>query len=367
MMSNPWFSRTWALFTLGVLGLAPGYAHAQPAGAEGENFLYQVESGDTLIDLAKRYTDNASNWTKLQSLNGVNEPTALPIAKLLRIPFSLIPELPAPAKVIHIKGQVSANGAALKQDSEVGEGDTVITGADGFVTLHLVDQSSLSVPSSSQLIIKRLRAFKGTGLADSVLQIHAGEIESEVAPGKAGVGRFEVRTPVTVTGVRGTRLRVRANPNGSQSEVIHGRANLKSTDSQQASIKQGQGAATSASGQFLGVRPLLPAPELEPISRGGSGWVARFAPVPGAQAYLVQVADDEAGTQLISSKRFASPEVSFHASGTGTFYARVRGIDADGVMGEDAVQPFPGQPALHTAFDLPVSTGFGDVVTLTDY
>src|SRR5690606_29782511 len=163
-----------------------------------------------------------------------------------------------------------------------------------------------------------------------------------------GVGRFEIRTPVSVTGVRGTRLRVRSAQDGSQSEVLHGRAHLATSGKQAAVLRRGEGAATSASGEFLGVRPLLPAPQLAAPTRGGQGWVAQFPAVPGAQAYLVQVAQDDAGTQLISSKRFDSPEVTYGAQGTGTFYVRVRAIDGDGVMGEDAVLSFPGQTALRT-------------------
>lgn len=356
-----------AMSVLCALCFAPLPAQAQPAGADGDNFLYHVISGDTLINLAQRYTDKPSNWSTLQSLNQVADPAFLPIARQLKIPFALIPEIPAPATVSHVMGQASANGTPIMLNTQVKEGDVIRTGPNSFVTLLLADQSAVSVPPDSQLSVVRLRTFKGTGLIDAILNVHSGGLESEVAPDKTGVGRFEVRTPVTVTGVRGTRLRVRAQPSGSQTEVVHGRAQLATAGKDRAVLRQGQGAATSASGQFLGVRPLLAAPALPPGTRGGQGWLASFPPVPGAQAYLVQVARDEAGTQLVSSKRFDEPSVTYGANGSGTFYVRVRAIDGDGVMGEDAVQSFPGQSALHTAFGLPVSTAFGDVVTLADY
>ncbi len=362
------FRRLLAAFSvLCALCFTPMAAQAQPAGADGDNFLYNVVSGDTLINLAQRYTDKPSNWTTLQSLNQVADPALLPLAKQLKIPFALIPEVPAPATVVHVKGQADANGTPVTLNSQVKEGDAVVTGANGFVTLELSDQSAISVPPNSRLTVERLRAFKGTGLVDAILDVRSGGLESEVAPEKTGVGRFEVRTPVSVTGVRGTRLRVRAQESGSQTEVIHGRALLATGNKQQAVLRQGQGAATSASGQFLGVRPLLPAPELSTAAQGGPGWVASFPPVPGAQSYLVQVAQDEAGTQLVSSKRFDQPSISYGANGSGTFYVRVRAIDRDGVMGEDAIQSFPGQPGLQTAFGLPVSTAFGSVIVLKDY
>jgi hypothetical protein len=356
-----------AAIAASLLALAGLPAFAGPSGAEGDNFIYTVEPGDTLIMLAQRYTQGPETWPTLQRLNTVADPTRLPIAKELIIPFAMIPEEPALARVNHVKGRATASGKPLQLNSEVGEGALVATGVDGFVTLVLPDQSTLTVPPASSLSIQRLRVFKGTGLTDSIVQVRAGGLESEVAPENTGVGRFEVRTPVSITGVRGTRLRVRTAEDGSQSEVVHGRAQLATTGNNRAMISQGQGAATNASGALLGVRPLLPAPALSAPARGGAGWVADFPPVAGAEGYQVQVYSDEAATQLVSSEHFAAPPITFSASGTGTFYVRVRAIDHDGVMGLDAASPFPGQPALRTAFGLPVSTAFDAPVVLRDF
>jgi len=356
-----------AIVAASLLALAGMPALAGPSGADGDNFIHTVDPGDTLIMLAQRYTRGPDTWQVLQRLNAVADPTRLPISKELVIPFAMIPEEPALARASHVKGQATASGEPLRLGSKVGEGSVIATGVDGFVTLVLPDQSTLTVPPASSLSIQRLRVFKGTGLTDSILQVRAGGLEAEVAPDGTGVGRFEVRTPVTITGVRGTRLRVRTAGSGSQSEVVHGRAQLATTGNERAMVHQGQGAATSASGALLGVRPLLPAPALSAPARGGAGWVADFPPVAGAEGYQVQVYSDEAATKLVSSEHFTAPPVTFSASGTGTFYVRVRAMDHDGVMGLDAASPFPGQPALRTAFGLPVSTAFDAPVVLRDF
>src|SRR5690606_36789409 len=64
----------------------------QPAGAQGENFLYRVMKDDTLMMLSDRFTDSTERWRTLQTLNTIDDPTGLPIGLELKIPFALIPE-----------------------------------------------------------------------------------------------------------------------------------------------------------------------------------------------------------------------------------------------------------------------------------
>ncbi|NYT83790.1 FecR domain-containing protein [Alcaligenaceae bacterium] len=342
-------------------------ALAQPSGAVGDDFIYRIVKDDTLVELAQRYTDGPGNWSVLQNLNAVAEPTLLPIGLELRIPFSLIPVVPTQATVSHVAGQTAINGQPLGMGQTVAEGDTVSTGPAGYVTMALSDGSTLTVPASSSMRFDRLRAFRGTGLIDTIFTMREGSLESRVAPQDTGVGRFEIRTPVSITGVRGTRLRVHAQAQGSQSEVLEGAARLASGAGQTARLRPGQGAAIDAGGKMLGVRPLLPAPDLGNMARGGAGWVLSFPPVPGAAEYLVRVASDEAGTELHSSRRFATPDITFGAPGAGTYYVLVRAIDADGVMGRDAGLTFQGHTLLRSSDGMPIATAHGPHVRLTEY
>jgi len=351
-----------------AFGLSSSAAFAQASGAKGEDFLYRVMQGDTLGDLATRFTSGPSNWTTLQTLNNVQDDTRMPIGLLLRIPFPLIPELPARAEVSHVAGRVSVDGEPLKVSASVAEGQTVRTQADGFATLRLADGSVLSVPASSSLIMKRLRVFKGTGLTDSIIEMQSGSLESEVAPEKNGVGRFEVQTPVSVTGVRGTRLRVHVSPQeGSRSEVLQGRAGVDATHSPEAVLRDRQGVAVDVRGESSGVRDLLPAPDLPVPVRGGSGWVMSFPAVAGAHGYLVRVASDPDGANLVSGKVFPDPDVQFAASGAGTYYVFVRALDSEGLGGVDARQSFQGAFVLQDSSGASVSSGFGHPILVANY
>ena len=356
------------LLLAATLAATHNAAHAQAAGARGDDFLYKVMAGDTLIGLAQRYTTGAANWPRLQSINQVQETTALPIGKELRIPFSMIPEVPADATVVHVAGQATMDGRAIRQQSRVAEGQTIVTGADGFVTLQLSDGSLLWVRSSSTVTLGRLRALKNVDLTDSMRRIKQGSVESTVAPKGSGVGRFEVRTPLSITGVRGTVLRVHASVRGAQSEVVKGIAHVRSQQAQNATLHQSQGTAIDAQGKLLGVRPLLPAPALPPLDpKQVGGRSLKFPAVAGASKYLVRVSSDAAGADLVSSQEFQKPEINFSSPGPGTYYVVVRAIDALGIGGLDARESFKGASVLRSSNGSPIKTGFGGYVRLTDY
>lgn len=346
--------------------------HSQPSGALGEDFIYRVRQGDTLIDLAARYTRDQANWSRLQTLNEISTPERLPIGLELHIPFTMIPVRDAQARVVHVSGGADLDGKSVQPGTPVPEGSTVATSPNGFVTLELADGSKLTLPSDGAVELTRLRQFEGTALTDSVINVRRGSVESSVAPTGNGVGRFEVRTPVAVTGVRGTRFRVQSGAQGAHSEVLEGSVRLQAhapgaAPAKPVAVAEGYGAAVGADGGVSGLRPLLKAPQLGEPVRAGSAWTSPFPPVAGAQSYLVRVSRDADGTLPVSSTSFPSNDIRFTAPGPGTFYVSVRAIDNLGLHGQDAVQTFEGQNTLMTSFGLGVGSGTGGFVTLTQY
>lgn len=351
-----------------LITFVPTALSAQPAGADGDDFLYRVVKGDTLLELSLRYTSSPQNWPALQQINHVADTLALPIGKVLRIPFSMIPEEPAPARLLHTSGQVLINGNRAYTGQELPEGGSLATAAGAFATVQLTDGSTLTLPGSSTIAIERLQAFKGTGLTDTILSVEKGSVESWVAPQNTGVGRFEIRTPVAITGVRGTRLRVHRDSSSAQTEVLSGLAHLGAASFGKALLRPGQGVLTGADGVMGTVRNLPAAPELGEPERGPRGWQISVQPVPGASGYLVRVADDPDGTRPRSSQHFESVEdIHFSAYGPGTQYVLVRAIGPDNLMGPDAARSFEGQPVLLSSNGRPVVAGHGGQVYLNAY
>ncbi|CAM5212298.1 hypothetical protein CDEN61S_03266 [Castellaniella denitrificans] len=357
-------ARPLALALLAACLSLPLNTHARPLGAQGDDFLYQVEPGDTLEQLARRYTLQVGHWPALQRLNQVDDPYRLPIGKVLRIPLSLIPEQPATAAVIHVIGRVTADGRPVKPGDVLRAGQSLRSAEDASATLRLEDRSLLTLPPGTTLRLQRLQSFQGTGLTDTRIDLDGGTLESTVAPEGSGVGRFEVRTPATVTGVRGTHLRIHADTSGSRHEVLHGGAAIEGPARTEQHLDPGRGAAYDARGVLLGAHPLLPPPADLRISRNG-GQRLDFTPIPRAAAYAVRVTLDADGTRLESSQRVAGPGAPIHSRGSGTRYVFVRGIDALGIEGRDAVLAVQSLNTGLTASDgSPVLTADGTPVML---
>lgn len=352
-----------------------GLIHAQPSGAVGDHFMYLVESGDTLLGLAEEYTKGSNHWTQLKDLNQVSNEYALPIGKEIKIPFDMIPVVATEAVITHSIGEVWINDNTLNKAQALKAGDTIRTGKNGFVTLQLADQSTLSLPNNSQLYIKQLNAFERTQLIDAILELKQGSVESQVVPDTSqnrGVGRFEIQTPVSITGVRGTDFRVHAHEQAARTELLSGRAHLNTAQADHETLLTAQGATVNAAGDYA-ILPLLPAPNLSEPIRAGSGWETTISPMENVDHYVIQIALAADGTSLVSSKEVPAPDqgepltVSLMPSGAGDHYAFIRGVDHNGLMGMDASLSFPGQAVLISRDGSPVLSSNKQAVLLKIY
>ena len=354
--------RPMALALLSVCLSLPLAGRAQPMGAEGDDFLYKVQPQDTLENIARRYTLQSSLWQTLQRLNHVDDPYRLSIGKVLHIPLSLIPERPAAATVIHVTGSVTADGRAVASGDVLQAGQTLHSAPDSSATLQLEDQSLLTLPQDTTLQLQRLQAFEGTGLTDTRIGIDQGTLESSVAPAHTGVGRFEILTPATVTGVRGTRLRIHTDASGSRHELLQGSAAIDGPDQQQQHLVPDQGAAYDAHGTLLAMRPLLPAPQGLTLSQSRDR--LDFDPIPQAVAYTIRITLDAEGSRLESRQQVDGPGAPLPGRSGTPRYAFVRGIDAFGIEGRDAVLQLPATAILTTGSGLTVLSSDGAPVML---
>lgn len=340
---------------------------AQPAGTVNDNFIYLVEPGDTLSEIAELYTTRSALWRQLQQLNHIEDDTRLPIGKELKIPLNLIPVVAIEAKLVHSRGNVKINGAAASADYGLQAGDVITTGTTGFATLQLEDQSTLTLPPNSQLRIKNVNAFERARLSDAVLELQAGSIETRVAPGNSGVGRFEIHTPISVTGVRGTNLRVHTSASQSRTELLTGKAHIDANRSVQ-TLPKGYGVSINEDGSSL-MTPLLPAPTLSEPVQGPQGWSTQLGPVPLAAYYTVQVGLTADGSQPVQRYTLAADttSISLRASGPGEHFAYVRAVDENGLMGLDAHVSFPGRAILSASDGSPILSSDGQAVFLNEY
>lgn len=311
---------------------------AQPSGADGTDFLYRVQQGDTLINLAERYMDSVEGWRLLQQRNHVADPYRLKPGSVLRIPFDRIPVVPATAQVVFAR-DATTGGKPLQTGMKLAEDAQIDTGDKGAVTLAFDDGTRVTVPPGSHVALSRVRAFARAGLIDVRVHVKQGEAESNVSPKKSGVGRYEISTPALVTGVRGTRFRVQAGEAVSTSSVLEGEVATRAGRQKQA-VKAGFG--VQASGGHLKRAALPAAPKLNAIPElvQTPCFRATWQPVKGAVGYRTAVARDAALTELSIYQSIKTPAANLCGDEDGDYTLVVQSVDALGLTSVSATRPF---------------------------
>ena len=130
--------------------------------------------------------------------------------------FPLLAEDAGQAKVVGIKGDVkflkagAYDWAVLQQGMILSEGDAIKTGEDGEAKLELIGTkktADVTVRKSSEFQIKTLRQDKGSSTDSTLLDIEVGSVLVK-AEKLIGESRFEVKTPTSIVGIRGTTFEV---------------------------------------------------------------------------------------------------------------------------------------------------------------
>ena len=105
-----------------------------------------------------------------------------------------------PANILRARAVAPARAGAALQ-----EGDILVTGKDGRISIVLVDKTRLAVAPGSRLTITRLAFDAGTRSGAAELGVNRGTVavvSGEIA--KANRDGFRVRTPTSLLAARGT-------------------------------------------------------------------------------------------------------------------------------------------------------------------
>jgi hypothetical protein len=325
--------------------------------------VYYAQSGDTLMSIAQRLTTKIGNWPELGKINRVSRDSNIPIGTGIIIPTELLMDEPSEATVIARTGNIAATnagGAAINLEigTKVVEGTRVTTSANSFLTLQLADMSRVSLPSNSGIELARLRKSMYTGAPRTELKLLRGKVVSRVSPLDVNKGRFEVRTPLSVAGVRGTYFRVGLNGNKATNEVLEGHVAVGTTqtpDTRVLNPATGNIIKPQSIGEAI---DLLPAPQLaeEPYRQSGAAQLT-LTPIAGAHAYHVQIAQDAEMLNILAEATGDTANVAIDNIQEGNYFVRLSAVDKVGLEGlprtsavtvrnretqDSALQPAPG-------------------------
>jgi hypothetical protein len=312
-------------------------ANAVSADPAARVVRYIVQPGDTIEGFAKKYLLSRRAIDDTLALSHIPALRKLAVGETLVIPVSALRWTPVNGRVKAFRGQIAVGGKPAVAGSVIRDGAIVTTAADSFVALEFPDGSMATMPSNSAVRIVSLRRYILTGDVDRRFLIQRGQSEWQVTPATHRGDRFEVRTPVALAAVRGTRFRVTYDGDTSRSGsgVVKGEVAFQ-TDAtpQPTALPIGFGAVTDRAGA-VDKRVLLVAPELSGRyaiqKRATVGFTA--APVAGAVKYLFEVGRDAALLDSVSNTIAATPEATLPPLADGAYFLRVSAVDAVGLQG----------------------------------
>lgn len=334
---------------------------ATPATAAEQYWTYTVRPGDTIWGLTEKHCTSVLHWKRIQRINKLPDTPARGIlpGTRLRFPIDILKYQPVSARVRLFRGsaQVSrVNGESLPVTAglELHSGDRLQVAEDSNVTIRFADDSELLVLGGSEIVFDSLSAYGDTGMVDTRIRLQSGQVNTRARKQRGGGSRYEIITPAAVAAVRGTEFRVSADSDKpvARSEVLEGNVAV-SGEGASRDVPAGFGVLAKAGVPPSAPKPLLPPPDLAPQLAVLDRLPLEFNwdAVDKAQKYRFQVADSSAFDSLLVNAVSGSTRGYYEDLPNGQYALRVRGIDADGLEGVDAVQPFtvaahPQPPAL---------------------
>jgi hypothetical protein len=306
---------------------------------------YTVRKGDNLITLGDRYFRTPQSYKVVQQQNRIADPRAIPVGKILNVPRSVLKYRPANARLISVRGQVLA-GAAKAQlaQAKVGqtltEGSALATAQSSFVTLLLDDGSRVSLPSNSDVRIRRLRSYVLGGSLDYDFDVAKGGIRSSVVKHKSGDDRYQVRTPKAVSAVRGTDFQSRYDPDGGSdfAEVVEGGLAVDAGSGASRSLPAGNGLAVKMGGGVI-TETLLGPPTLNAPGKTQADKLVLFAS-DSPQAVRYTIAADAGFVEQVADMIAPEGSAEFTDLANGNYFVRARGISGNGIQGMPATFAF---------------------------
>ena len=333
------------------LALAAGLAFAAPAAllaqalpAPAADIEYTAKPGDTMIGISRRYLVEGQKHEVQRALwehNKLKDKDRISPGQLIRIPENWVKDEAGRIELSHVEGDVLSKGEPIRSGAKLNPGDELKTGRDGYVTIKLADGSTLALQPGSTLSVESVKKSALVPTSDALFNLKNGRVEASVQKRSASGARFEVRTPIAVAAVRGTRFRVVADEEkrSASSEVVEGTVEVNDTGNLgSVSVQEGFGTRVLEGQAPSAPRALLPAPRLW---TGMRLWVRRpvrlnFTRLAGAVNYRMVVAKRADFGDVIVETILNTNEILLPVGlENGPYFIKVRGIDDLGLEGKD--------------------------------
>ena len=324
-----------------VIGLAGGSVLAAD-----EEWNYVVRPGDTLIGIAESYFVNPHAWPIVQKRNRIADPTRIPVGTRLHVPDRLLRLETVEASVLLVNGQASrASSGGTEKSLAAGDvlqtGDRVQVAGGSNLSLRFPDGSRVLVLENSRFTLSRAVRVGKSSVHRILIDLHEGQVESNVVPSSDGAQQYEIKTPALRMSVRGTQFRAAADSRSGQarSEVLTGRVQVSGG---RKAVVLGAGFGSSAVPGKPPAAPsrLVAAPDLSALSALYERVPLHFSwnSLPDSRGYRAQVLDSSANLML--DGLFQGSAARWPDLPDGRYTLRVRSIGDNRLEGVDAQHAF---------------------------
>ncbi|MDR3452782.1 MAG: FecR domain-containing protein [Rhodoferax sp.] len=320
--------------------------------ADEPSVPYTVKPGDKLIAMAAHLFPGPDDWTEVARFNHLKNPNVIRPGQILQIPLHLLQSQSAIGKIISTFGDVQLAGSPAAVGSAVPEGGKLQTGANSSAVVELADGSRITmlpntlaeVVTSRSYALRNAAASGSTTWFSGLVRLAQGALQTVANKAAHRATPLQIETPTSLVGVRGTQFRVAYDDpatKNARTEVLEGLVKADNTaQSSFADVARGQGALLNPAVKDIKVVALLKAPDLSgapfDIFKPEALW-----PMPtldGASRFRVQVASDESFDKIVRDMVVTTGNADFSSVPNGSWFARVRGIDASGIEGFDSVK-----------------------------
>lgn len=296
-----------------------------------------IAKGTNLILLARKYCRSEQDWHELARINRLSPPYLIIEDKTLQFPLSFLQTEQLSATVGAVHGSVlriTADGRQeplLKNDVLL-PGETVATGRNGYAHLIFPDNRFTRVESDSAMTLTYLIRLKDQALKAEFF-LEKGRIVHSVRQKLKEAENFDTRTPLALTGVRGTEFRLKITDEKTNLvETLSGVVKVTAKGAETA-LPTGQGLRVATSGQSESPRVLPAAPDstgLAPVYRTLPAIFTAPQHKRAAQIRVRLTADTEGNDTVL--EQTVAPGHSFNivSLADATYQAFLTAIDKDG-------------------------------------
>jgi len=332
--------------------LSTGHAQQAIPAATEPSIGYTIQQGEKLIWLVKRLLKNPEAWPEVASYNKLGNANVIEPGQTIQLPLRLMQPFPANGKVLMVTGDVQLGTVPAEAGSTLVEGARLQTGANSSAVIELADGSRVTLlPNTlAELAISQNYATRDAGSSatttwfSGLIRLVQGSLDTAAAKLANRATPLQIQTPTSLVGVRGTQFRVAfVDPvtKTARTEVLEGLVQADNlAQGSGAALPQGKGAVLDPAVKEIQVVDLLKAPDLSATPTDIVKPLAVW-PMPGlagAASFRVQVASDASFDQIVRDLVVTTGSADLSTLTDGSWFARIRGIDAVGIEGYDSVK-----------------------------